>query len=167
MNESNLKSAVLKIRPYVIAILIGLSISFLLKITIHPYFVRGDSMYPTYKSGMVVRTDPDFKELKYGDIVVFKYSGNIYGFKQSTCLIKRVIALPGDTIYIKDGYLYINDKKDIYGYEPIDKEHYGLVDKPITIGDDMVFCVGDNRNASYDSRMFGCVYYSDIVGKVE
>jgi signal peptidase I len=77
-------------------------------------------------------------------------------------LIKRVIALPGETIQIKNGSVYINEE---YLDEPyLDVETRGSYG-PLTIPPDHIFVMGDNRGASNDSRSFGPVHVDQVVGR--
>jgi len=77
-------------------------------------------------------------------------------------LIKRVIGLPGDTIEVKDNHVVVNGT-------PLEEEYLEDVfmpDEPaITLGDEEVFVMGDNRNASFDSRRFGPIPLEDLVGQ--
>ena len=84
--------------------------------------------------------------------------------------IKRIIGMPGETVQIKDGKVYINDKElksDVYGITDY-IDYPGIAEEPITLGDDEYFCLGDNRPVSQDSRYeeVGPVKRSIIVGKV-
>jgi signal peptidase I len=77
-------------------------------------------------------------------------------------LIKRVIALPGETIQIKDGGVYINGELLDEPYLNVEtRGSYG----PLTIPPDHVFVMGDNRGASNDSRSFGPVHIQQVVGR--
>jgi signal peptidase I len=128
--------------------------------------VEGLSMTPTLHNGDSVVVDKlsyRFGEPQRFDIVVFRYLP-----KDETYYIKRIIGLPGETIQIIDGYVYINGEKlesDIYGnavmLEP------GRAKEPIILGEYEYFVLGDNRNGSSDSRMekVGNVEVSQIVGK--
>lgn len=77
-------------------------------------------------------------------------------------LIKRVIGLPGETLEIRDGRILVNGA-------PIDEpylENVAMADEgPYTVGGEQVFVMGDNRNASFDSRRFGPVAFDDLVGE--
>ena len=91
-------------------------------------------------------------------------------FGQHPYYIKRIIGMPGETVQIKDGKVYINDKElksDVYGITDY-IDYPGIAEEPITLGDDEYFCLGDNRPVSQDSRYeeVGPVKRSIIVGKV-
>ena len=89
---------------------------------------------------------------------------------QNLVMDKRIIGMPGETVQIKDGKVYINDKElksDVYGITDY-IDYPGIAEEPITLGDDEYFCLGDNRPVSQDSRYkeVGPVKRSIIVGKV-
>ena len=83
-----------------------------------------------------------------------------------TSYIKRVIALPGEHIQIKDGKVYINGEelKEDYLQEETYAEGGQFID--LIVPEGTVFVMGDNRDDSGDSRMFGCIPYEKIEGKV-
>lgn len=129
--------------------------------------VEGESMRPTLESGdniIVTRFSYYFNaEPKRYDIVVFTYDK-----ANDVHYIKRVIGLPGETVQIKDGYVYINGEKlqdDVYGLAPM--TNAGIAVEPITLGDGEYFVLGDNRNESSDSRVadVGVIYKKQIEGK--
>jgi len=105
-----------------------------------------------------LRSGPD----RY-DVIVFKQTGKEHSYYN----IKRVIGLPGETVEIKDGYVYINGKilDEPMLVEPI--HIAGLAEEPIVLDEDEYFVLGDNRNNSEDSRFanIGNVVKSDIIGK--
>ena len=94
------------------------------------------------------------------DIVVFPNQNGVN-------YIKRIIGLPGETVKIADGYIYINGKllEESYGNEPM--EEAGIAASGITLAADEFFVLGDNRNASVDSRRseVGNIRRTDIHGK--
>lgn len=95
------------------------------------------------------------------DIICFK------SYKERDLLIKRVIGLPGETVHIEDGEIFINGKKikDKAGLEKI--ENPGLASGDIELLDDEYFVIGDNRDESIDSRSedVGNVRRREILGK--
>lgn len=117
-------------------------------------YISGPSMQPTFHTGdciLVLRTD---KVSRY-DISVVEW--------QDKWLIKRVIGLSGETIEMEDGKTYINDELVVEDFE----YYSGNRNLPqITIPNDYIFIVGDNRENSHDSRAFGPIPSSDIFGKL-
>lgn len=129
-----------------------------------PIRVAGDSMKPTLLDGermFVEKVSYMFHEPERGDIVICYYPN-----RGNSTFVKRVVGLPGETIEILDGFVYINgellDESD-YWNDYINGE-YG----PIVIPDDCVFVMGDNRNHSGDSRegSVGPIPLYRIVGRV-
>lgn len=131
--------------------------------------VSGESMSNTLHSGDTLWIDKLEYEMgspKRFDVVVFPY-----GDDDETFYIKRIIGMPGETVYIdEDGTIYINDdplEGDVYGREPIASDKRGVAAEEITLGEDEYFVLGDNRNNSRDSRVadVGNIHKSDIIGR--
>lgn len=129
--------------------------------------VTGDSMMNTLHSGdnlIIDKLSYRFKDPERFDIIVFPYH-----YAEDTYYIKRIIGLPGETVQIKDGYVYINDEKleESYGLEVIEKTKYGLAEEPVVLGEDEYFVLGDNRNDSADSRdsSVGVLTREEIIGR--
>lgn len=127
--------------------------------------VSGQSMQPTLHDGdnlLVDKLKYRFRDPKRYEIVVFPYK-----YEEDTYYIKRIIGLPGETVQIIDGYVYINGeklKKD-YGAEVM--QDSGIAEEPITLGEDEYFVLGDNRNHSSDSRVpnVGVLKRKDLLGR--
>lgn len=94
------------------------------------------------------------------DVVVFK-------FNEDTKYIKRIIGLPGEMVRIEEGKIYINDRAIFDQYANGVMENAGIAEKTITLGEEEYFVLGDNRNASKDSRdeEVGTVKKDQIIGK--
>lgn len=125
------------------------------------YKIHGTSMNPTLKEKEIVLTIRT-SELKRGDIIAFHHNNAI--------MIKRVIALPGDTIDIQtDGTVFLNNKELKEDY--IKEKSMGIpdIELPYTVKRDTYFVMGDNRADSLDSRdiAIGCVKEADIMGVVK
>ena len=97
-----------------------------------------------------------------GDVIVFLPNGN----EKSHYYVKRVVGVPGDTLYIKNGLLYVNEETvEEYFNDRIAEP--GLLESEVTLGEDEYFVIGDNCNNSEDSRSanIGSVRKSYIIGK--
>lgn len=129
--------------------------------------VVGSSMSDTLEAGdeiLVNRFVYKVTAPKRGDVIVFLPNGN----KKSHYYVKRVIGVPGDTIQIKNGILYVNGEEYKETPERDKMDEAGLAKEEITVGEDEYFVLGDNRNNSEDSRYanIGNVKREYIIGKV-
>jgi signal peptidase I len=146
----------------------ALLIAFVIKTFLfQAFYIPSESMVPTLNVGdrvLVNKLSYDLHDVHRGDIVVFKappaaQSGNIQD------LVKRVIGLPGDTVEAReDGRVYINDRLLDEPYLPAGTRTANL--PPTKIPPGHMFVMGDNRAASKDSRVFGPVEESAIIGRV-
>lgn len=133
-----------------------------------PFQVSGVSMFPTFKDQEYILTNLiaiQFGPLIKGEVVVFKSP-----VESEKDYIKRVIGVPGDTVMISNGDVYVNNKKiDESTYLTSDVKTYGGAylkeNQPITVPEDTYFVIGDNRPHSSDSREFGPVKKSLFLGK--
>lgn len=130
--------------------------------------VQGASMETTLTDGdnlIVDKVTYRFSDPRRFDIIVFPFQ-----YETDTYFIKRIIGLPGETVQIDlDGTIYINGAalEESYGREIIKPENVGIAIKPIVLGEDEYFVMGDNRNNSSDSRTeaVGNIHRDDIVGR--
>ena len=127
--------------------------------------VSGESMENTLDDGdqlIVDKLTYRFHDPERFDIIVFPFR-----YKDNTYYIKRIIGLPGETVQIVDGEIYINGEvlEESYGREVM--QDAGLAAEPITLGDDEYFVLGDNRNYSSDSRdpSVALIHRKEIIGR--
>ncbi len=137
---------------------------------IQPFYVKGSSMEPSFYDHEYLIVDEisyRFKDPQRGDVIVFRYPRNPQEY-----FIKRIVGTPGDKIQIKDGGIYIYNIDNPQGVA-IDEPYlldgtktYSLAKEVITLGEEEYYVFGDNRNSSKDSRSFGAVKRSFIIGRV-
>ena len=127
--------------------------------------VSGESMENTLDDGdqlIVDKLTYRFHDPERFDIIVFPFR-----YKDNTYYIKRIIGLPGETVQIADGEIYINGEvlEESYGREVM--QDAGLAAEPITLGDEEYFVLGDNRNYSSDSRdpSVALIHRKEIIGR--
>ena len=128
--------------------------------------VIGDSMEPTLYIGQEILVNRFIYKLsspKRGDVIVFLPNGN----QKTHYYVKRVVALPGETIQIIDGKVYINGSllEEDESYDKIIEP--GIAENEMTLDVDEYFVLGDNRNSSEDSRSanIGAIERNNIIGK--
>jgi len=128
--------------------------------------VFGESMEPNLENGdnlIVDKISYRFRDPKRYDIIVFPYNR-----QEKIYYIKRIIGLPGETIQIINGYVYINGELlegETYGREVMNDP--GIAGEAIVLGNDEYFVLGDNRNYSRDSRStsVGVLHRDDLIGR--
>lgn len=157
------KSLGSEVRDWVISIAIAVVLALLIRhFVVELYLVDGPSMRPTLQNQerlVVNKFIYKFEEPQRGDILIFQYPKD-----PSRDFIKRVIAVPGDTIEIKNNHVFVNGelKNEPYILSTT-KGDYPLA----TVPEGHIFVMGDNRNNSEDSRFadVGMVPYELIKGK--
>ncbi len=133
-----------------------------------PFQVSGQSMFPTFKNGEYVLTNIialKIGKISRGDVIVFKSP-----IDKEKDYIKRVIGLPGDTVSLSEGKVFLNNQS-------LDESPYlspgyntgggAFLDEggEITVPTDSYFVMGDNRDFSSDSREWGIVTKDKLIGK--
>jgi len=157
---SGMKDFFHKYHKYLITLLVVLVVFLGLQVTIQNSVVQGTSMEPSFENGqrlIVSKISYKFDEVGRGDVVIIRPPFDI-----NVEYIKRVIGLPGETVEIKNGLVYING-------EPISEPY--ILDPPnytmnkIEVPEGYCFILGDNRNNSNDSHIFGPIPEDSIIGK--
>ncbi len=148
-----------------LAVVIGLAY-FVVNFTIERTTMLGVSMSPTLVDQdkiIINKFAYKFNKPERFDIIIFKQSGNEHSYYN----IKRIIGLPGETINITDGNVYVNGEllEEPMVIEPITNS--GLAAEEITLDKNEYFVLGDNRNNSEDSRFanIGNILSNEIIGK--
>ncbi|HPD07682.1 signal peptidase I [Patescibacteria group bacterium] len=135
-----------------------------------PFYVQGASMEPNFYDKEYLLVDEisyRFREPQRGDVVVFRYPEDPREY-----FIKRIIGLPGETLKIENGGVYVLDKSNnswtklSESYLSSSNETSAFETKQITVGPDEFFVLGDNREHSRDSRYFGPVNRRYLIGRV-
>lgn len=144
-----------------IAVILAVVIRFFL---FEPFVIPSASMEPTLVPGdrvMVNKLAYRLGEPKPGDIIVFRYP-----LDPRTIYIKRLIAVGGQTVELRDGQLFVNGRKVQEAYLPHNPGGGGDFG-PVRVPPGTYFVMGDNRNNSQDSRVWGPVPRQNILGKAE
>ena len=132
-----------------------------------PFIVRGDSMVPTFHSGDYLIVDQlsyRFEEPERGDVIIMRYPKD-----ESVYFIKRIIGLPGETVELQGERIIIRKGPGVdavtleQSYIPKNsfRPEYGTY----TLDTDEYFVMGDNRDESSDSRVWGSLPRKDVIGK--
>lgn len=133
-----------------------------------PFVIKGESMSPNFHNGdylIAEKISLFFEKPKRFDVVIFKAPPH-----EEDYYIKRIIGLPGETVEIKNGKIYIYNKQNPQGLEL--KENFLTTQLDpnekikITLKNDEYFVLGDNRQASFDSRKWGPLPQKNLIGKV-
>lgn len=133
-----------------------------------PNQVKGASMDPTFNSGDYIFTSKVTYKLRAyhrGDVIVFKSPRN-----PDIEYIKRIIGLPGDKVKISEGVVYVNEiplnETYISARTNVWEGGFSKENQEITVPQEMLFVMGDNRPRSSDSREFGPITFESVIGQV-
>lgn len=154
------------LREILITLFLALVIFLLVQVTLQSYQVEGSCMEPNLYTGqrvLVNKASYWFGGPQRGDVIVFHSPQ-----PPDRNMIKRVIALPGEWVEIRDGQVFITDTNGTFlldetyvMQEPCER----YCDLSVHVPDDCYFVLGDNRNSSSDSRSWGMLPRENIVGK--
>lgn len=134
-----------------------------------PFIVSGSSMVPNYHNReylIIDKVSYRSHEPQRGEVIVLRYPKD-----PSQYFIKRIIGLPGETVKVDQGSVYIYNEANPLGqklgedYLPNEGITFGS-NEPVTLAADQYFVLGDNRLASSDSRVWGILPKEDIIGRV-
>lgn len=136
---------------------------------VQPFLVSGSSMVPNFSDGDYLLIDEltyHFRAPERGEVVVFRYPKN-----ESVYFIKRVIGLPGEKVVIKDNQITIFNQSNKNGFTLDEKYLPGNLgsfgNAEFDVPNDSYFVMGDNRAYSFDSRSWGMLPKTDVVGLVQ
>ncbi|HEV3267460.1 MAG TPA: signal peptidase I [Acidimicrobiales bacterium] len=169
--EKHAKSRKKSVIEWVIVLIAAVLVSFTIRTFVFQTFlIPSASMNPTFYNGnriLVDKLSVDFGTINVGDIVVFKAPPDVAKICNDpvTDLVKRVIGLPGDVLNTKGNTIYRNGKKLDQKWSVFPTMGPEAI-KDITVPAGQYFMMGDNHANSCDSRMWGTVPRSDIIGKV-
>ncbi len=162
--KSALQSAWENVQIAVVALVLALLIR---GFVAEPRFIPSNSMVPTFRIGdrlIVEKLSYHQHEPHFGDIVVFQPPDLLLeqGYKADQAFIKRVIGLPGQTVGVRQGKVWVDGK-------PLNEPYIAgpptYVMPPITVTPGYVFVMGDNRNNSNDSHVWGLLPQANIIGR--
>lgn len=157
-----------QIKENSLIILVGLIMAIAIRIFIaEPRYIPSESMIPTLETGdriVVEKVSYKFTSPHRQDIVVFTPPPQlqILGYETSQAFIKRIIAMGGDMVEVKNGQVYVNDIAQQEDYI-LETPNYTLPPTIVPEGD--LFVMGDNRNNSNDSHLWGFLPQEYIIGK--
>lgn len=152
------------IRLVAIALVIAITVRIFVA---EPRFIPSPSMVPTLAVGdrlLVEKVSYRLHSPKQGDIVVFEPPPQLqeYGYTASQAFIKRVIGLPGQTVQITQGKVYIDGQPLTENYT-LEAPEYEM--PPVEVPADSLFVMGDNRNDSNDSHVWGFLPAQNVIGR--
>lgn len=136
-------------------------------LVLQPHKIKGESMTPNFQNGQFLLTEKvsyRFGFPQRGDVVVFKAPPD---YREE--FIKRIIGLPGEKVLLRNGHFYINGQQltEEYISPTVLTQPGGFLQegREVTVPENSLFVVGDNRGGSHDSRNFGFITRDKITGK--
>jgi signal peptidase I len=157
-----------QIRENIVILAIALGLSLLIRTFVaEPRFIPSDSMFPTLEINdrlVIEKVSYYLNSPQFGDIIVFTPPSQLQeiGYGADQAFIKRIIGKPGQTIEVKNGRVYIDNQPQFERYIA-EEPHYQL--PPVKVPDNSYFMMGDNRNDSNDSHVWGFLPKENIIGR--
>jgi signal peptidase I len=150
------------VRELIETVVLSLIIFLLIRQVVQNYRIENHSMEPNFYEGQFVLVNKLAYRLgqpEMGDVVVFHNPSNT-----NEDYIKRIIGLPGDTVEVQNAMVFVNGQPlaENFPHNPVSMGDYM---PPVTVGDNQLFVMGDNRPNSSDSRVFGPISQELAVGK--
>ncbi|WP_019506991.1 signal peptidase I [Pleurocapsa sp. PCC 7319] len=148
-------------------VIIALVLAFVIRIFIaEPRYIPSESMFPTLATGdrlVIEKVAYHFHPPAKGEIVVFQPPTQLrlLGYEKNQAFIKRAIATEGETVAVQNGIVYVNDRPLTEDYIAAPPE-YDLL--PVAIPEGQLFVMGDNRNNSNDSHVWGFLPVENVIG---
>ncbi len=148
-----------------IGVLAGITIALVRYFLFKPFYVKGQSMEPTFFEHEYLIIDEityRLREPVRGEVIVFRAPVNMRDY-----YLKRIIGLPGERVKVADNKVIVYNTNHPQGVvveeDYLTEETDGAI--TVTLGPDEFFVLGDNRSASFDSRRFGPIKRSEIIGR--
>lgn len=139
---------------------------------VQPHQVRGSSMVPNFEDNQFLLTDKisyRLREPQRGDVIIFKAPPSEPCAQEECEYIKRIVGLPTERVKVQEGSIFINDQKLAEKYLPenlrIQPGNFLSEGKTVTLKENEYLVFGDNRSYSRDSREFGPIKRSAIIGR--
>ncbi|MGL6138648.1 MAG: signal peptidase I [Planktothrix sp.] len=157
-----------QIRENIVILAIALGLSLLIRTFVaEPRFIPSDSMFPTLEINdrlVIEKVSYYLKSPQFRDIIVFTPPSQLQeiGYGADQAFIKRIIGKPGQTIEVKNGRVYIDNQPQFERYIA-EEPHYQLA--PVKVPENCYFVMGDNRNDSNDSHVWGFLPQENIIGR--